>query len=202
MTALENALEHYGVKGMRWGVRRDSNGSGESKSSKVKKAAIIFGSAVGAAAIAIGSAYIANQMRTDGDRRMADISTSPRADQLAKALVQEPVGIVHASRGRNKGFTFPQRGGLSEPTVEYQKAGFDNMPPGPAMRRYGERNEKVAARYNDPEGRRDFASRPIFHEVMLPESMAKGVHNVSDAERVSWPLIKDTYAALYGEDRD
>lgn len=194
-------LEHYGVTGMKWGVRRSlDTAKGKFTKKNVKKAAAIFGSAAGAAALAIGSAYVANHMKDSGRRNVSTIPPSPRADKLSKAMSQEPVGIVHAARGKHKGWTFPQSGGLSDPVSEYGKAGFDSMPSGPGIRRYGDRNEKVAARYNDPEGRRDRSSRPIIHEVMLPESMARGVKTVEDARDASWPSIKDTYASLYGDD--
>ncbi len=111
-------------------------------------------------------------------------------------MAKEPIGIVHSSRGKNRGYTFLQRGGLDNPGEEMIKAGLDRMNAG-EFKRYGERSEKVAARYLDPEGRKDFSGRRIGHDVVLPESMAKKVSNLSDVEAMTWPLIKDVYQVLW-----
>ncbi len=56
---------------------------------------------------------------------------------------------------------FLSRGGLTDPLKEYEKAGFDTLANN-SFSRYGDRFEKIAARFDDPEGRRDFSGRPIF----------------------------------------
>jgi hypothetical protein len=201
------SLGHYGVKGMRWGVRRDNPSGGGLRSrlknidrEKVKKAAIVLGTAAAAATIALGAAYAANQMKgRGGDLDVGDISFPDKAKKLAESLSAEPVSIIHATRTKNKGFSFPGKGGLDDPFKEWEKAGFDAGGHTSDFRRYGDRGEKVAARFEDPLGRLDRSGRKIHHEVMLPEELARGVNNAEDARRVAWPLIKDTYDATYDD---
>ena len=205
---MEPVVEHYGVKGMHWGIRRE-DGSPRFTKQQVKKAAVIFGAAVGVAAITVGSVYAAKHMKGSmGDIKVSDISIPPAAKKFAEAMAKEPVGVVHGARTKNKGFTFPGRGGLSDPSAEWMKAGFtgSGLPAGvdPATKthawRYGDRGEKIAAVFPDPLGRRDRAGREIHHEVMLPEEVAKKVKDLSDVPKVAWDLIKDTYDALYEAD--
>lgn len=209
-------LAHFGVKGMRWGVRRDDKGgvtvgSRHFDKKQVRKAAIIFGSAVGVAAIAAGGAYAAHRFGASelGSTKISDLpKPSPSVVKFVDSMAKEPVGIVHAARGKNYGFTFPGRGGLEKPMTEYLKSGLagtggggGGVPPG-YFARYGDRMEKVAANFKDPLGRKDFAGRDISHDVMLPESLAKGVNSAEEAAAVAWPLIKDKYDALYEAAKD
>jgi hypothetical protein len=166
---------------------------------QLKKAAIITGSAMGVAAIAVGSVFAARYLGSSGSLSAANATVGAPVKKFAQSMAEEPIGIVHAARGKHHGFTFPGRGGLTDPLIEYDKAGFHTLQDakGAAFKRYGDRLEKIAAKYPDPAGRLDRSGRGIFHEVMLPESMAKMVNNVDDVVDVTWPLIKDKYDALY-----
>lgn len=193
-------LEHFGVKGMHWGVRKseESSGDKEAKTSGKKKAAIIIASAVGVAAVLAGAAYVLHRNGVFGDILASDVSVKDTAKKFAESMAQEPVGIVHSARTKRKGFTFPQRGGLSDPFTEWSNAGFTSDGDSRnVFRRYGSRLEKVAAEFDDPHGRLDQAGRLITHTVMLPEGMAKNVHTLEDVVNVAWPLIKDKFDAMY-----
>lgn len=193
-------LMHFGVKGMKWGVRDDDQSvEANARRAKYKKAAIILGSAAAIAAVAGGAYYVHKNYNVNVSSLAKSAATTDKGKTFAQAFSKEPVGIVHAARGRSRGFTFPGHGGLDSPLSEYTKA-FGSSEDGGAnfVRRYGTQLEKVASRFLDPEGRLDQSGRPIFHEVMLPAALAKGVETESDVVRVAWPLIKDTYAALYG----
>lgn len=195
-------IEHYGVKGMKWGVRKKRDASSPADKKKVA-AKVLLGAAGLAALILLGSSTT-NRVVTESNgpaARRPSAGDIERGRRIAESLTQEPVGIVHSSRAYRKGFTFPQRGGLSDPQVEYTRAGFAQRE-GEFVKRYGDRGEKVAARFNDPEGRTDFTGRGIEHEVMLPESLARGVYTLDQARNVSWPLIEDTYAAFYDSSLD
>lgn len=205
-------FQHFGVKGMRWGVRKSRDSSSGSESSEVfgeksegssrnyKKAAIIAGSALGIAAIAVGGVYLANKagMSISDLRRSTKPETLANGQKMAKAFAKEPTGIVFASRGKEHGTTFLQFGGLPDPLGEYDRAGFNfgEVPTG-TMRRYGDRKEKIAINFLDPEGRRDAASRPIFHEVILPEGLASGIDDFDAAVSKVWPMLKDQADVMY-----
>lgn len=215
-------LAHHGIVGMKWGKHKAEATSSDIRSRKRseldknniddkaelsrrnrRNAAIILGSAVGIAAIALGASHVAKHMNVPLEKvDLAKASESTeRAKKLAKAMAAEPVSIVHASRGKEKGFTFPAYGGLTSPLVEYDKAGFQDTTEREFFKQYGDRMEKVAARFNDPQGRLDAAGRIIPHEVMLPEDLAKGVTSLKDVQDRAWPLIKDTYEVLYNKGR-
>lgn len=200
---------HYGVKGMRWGVRNDKRRSGtvskrgRSKSvekanqSRIdkKKVALVVGAAVGVAAIA-GGAYYAKQ---HFGVKISDIPTpsDKTKDFVEKTL--EPSSPIHASRTKNKGFKFFKDGSLDSPMSEYNKAGFANNTDPTMFKRYGDNNEKVALRFEDPLGRKDFAGRVIPHEVILPKTLADGVETLQQGIDKVWPSIKDSYGDLYDD---
>lgn len=204
-------LAHYGVKGMQWGVRKDRDDGlrgtktkdlnpndpdhkEELSRRKHRNVAVVVGSAIGAAAITAGVVYASKKMNVNVD----DIGkVSDTAKDFANAISKEPVGIMHAARGKHKGWAFLSLGGLGDPIAEYEASGLGSTDDPGFFKRYGKNNEKVSGRYLDPEGRKDFAGRPIKHDVILPEALAKGVNNVEEVQRVSWPMIKDIYSAMY-----
>lgn len=198
----DDVLEHFGIKGMRWGVRNSSDSSAQKNESddwsKKKKAAVVLGSVALAATIAVGALYAKNHM----DVSLKDISSpSSVTTNLAKALAKEPVAMMHSSRGKNRGYAFLRDGGMKTPNEEFLRAGLDKANVG-FFRRYGDQGEKVAARFSDPEGRKDFSGRLIGHDVILPKSMSIGINNADDAARIAWPLIKPMFDAFYRSEND
>ena len=92
-------LKHYGVKGMKWGVRRDtSNSTSDKKGDKrlslkdprVKRAVAIGGSIT---AIAVG-AFIASRF---SDTNM-DPATVARGAEEAKRILQEPADLIYLTK--------------------------------------------------------------------------------------------------------
>lgn len=191
-------LQHFGVKGMQWGVRKTTDSKVDSEEpkktmSKQKKMAIVLGSAVVAASIAAGGLYVKKRLN-------GSVKNLPKPTKTVKkftdSLANEPMHIVHSSRGRNRGYTFLRDGGVKDPEGLF--AGLGSAESGPGFfKRFGKDNENVVARFLDPEGRKDFSGRPIGHDVILPRSMAKDVHNADDVAKVAWPHIKDLFAAYY-----
>ena len=224
---VDDFLAHYGRKGMKWGVRNEPSSSGSGRSSKgsssnsgrtpsqrdvksqtpedaqakkelrkarAKKVAIGVGILVAVA----GTAYVANQMNQNGNRRVKDLpKPSPKVKKKTEDAQMEPTTLIYATRNKKQGFSFRQKGSLPDPLNEYSKA-FDGTENQFEMfSRYGKDNEKVAARFLDPEGRTDSAGRVIPHEVIIPKSMASGINNLDDVRSKIWPSLKDEYARGY-----
>ena len=89
----EEYLEHYGVKGMKWGVRKgDKNrasnpqGSGDATAAqkqKRRKTAMIAGGVGAAVAIAAGSAYVGRQTGIRS-AKISSLNAGPSFDSLFK----------------------------------------------------------------------------------------------------------------------
>lgn len=228
----EDFLQHFGVKGMRWGVRNPDDSSGSSvgaspavasvrknsgkratdaatvnsepdsgkmtaqqKKDLAKKAAI----GVGVLALAAGAGYAAYTLNKNGKLPISSLrkATPPNAVNVTKQVLKEPVSVVHASRSHATGFRFLKSGGLSDAFQEYERAGFTGHESGETFLRYGLNKEKVAARFLDPEGRKDLAGRPIPHDVFVPASLAEGLSSLADVKDKIWPLLKPDYDEFY-----
>lgn len=190
-------LEHHGIKGMRWGVRKQQSSSNESNKSEgmstKKKVAIGLGSAALAAGIIAGGIYAKKHFGTSTSS-IKDVSSGKK---LAESLIQEPTSIIHSSRGHSKGFHFLERGGLNNPLLERDIAKVSDSTPIGTFKRYGNNLEKAFVSFHDPLGRRDAAGRVIPHEVFLPKHLADGVNTHEEAVKVAWPLLKDKFDAMY-----
>lgn len=200
--SVDTFLEHYGVKGMKWGKRKDRS-EGESRFSpeqkaKLKRAAVIAGTAAVVGALAIGSVYVAQNY---GSKVPAKVDTKAAEDFVKAKIQEQQTGVLHATRGRNKGFSFYDKGGLTEPLREYTSVFGENSEGGDLFKRVGENNEKVGIRFMDPEGRKDRAGRVIPHEVILPAPLAKDVKTLDEAIAKVWPMIKDAVESKYDEPR-
>lgn len=206
--AIDAFLEHHGVKGMRWGVRKqresgdpsDSSSKTTSNHKKLKTAGLIIGGVAAVALIAAGAYYVSkNGGLPISSLKTTDISKGKEAfEGLAKHAAEEPTSPVLATRGKYIGNGFLMKGGLSDPIHEYDKAGFNNgLVNVGTHRRYGEAAEKVAVSFLDPKGRTDHAGRIIGHEVIIPAQHAEGINTFEDASNKAWSLIKDTFDPFY-----
>lgn len=183
---LDAFLAHHGILGQRWGVRND-----DGSINKKKAAVIVLGSAAAVGAIAVGAVFVKKHF----DVKATSITDPSKLTKLwVESQVKEPVGIVHSSRGLNKGYAFLRDGGLKDLDHEFVKAGLDKADIG-YFKRFD--NGTVAARFADPLGRKDFSGRLIGHDVLVPKSMARTAHDATSLGESVWPYIKDLFAAFY-----
>ena len=207
---VEDFLAHFGVKGMKWGVRRDkSRGSESSREkrspeekaalrAKAKKVAIGTGVLVAAA----GAAYVANSMSKKGSLPISSLNRKPpkaaEVKKLVDKAVESPTSLVFSTRTKNKGFSIYDKGGLSNPFGALESAGMitgrNELQPGNIRKL---KDGSVAAVMHDPRGRKDSAGRVIPHSMIIPKSMSAGIDSISDVASKIWPLLEDRYAAMY-----
>lgn len=222
-------LEHHGVKGQKWGVRNEirkllSDHKGSPTPSSQKKQPPKSKGPKGwtpgekhAVEVAAGVAFVgALTIATKGkdlsflkkgvsaEAHLSAVKAAEAASKEAAKPVEEPTGVVHFARGKNKGLRFLSRGGLTNPTAEHIKGFGDETTPDnlktDTHRRYGTNNEKIAVRFTDPENRRDASGRRIVHDVILPEEHAKDLgSNDTQVIRRAWKLVRPDYNKFWEE---
>lgn len=198
-----DAFEHFGVKGMKWGVRKDESGSSsapsspEERSNRAKQAAI----GVGVLTVAAGAAYAAYALNKNGSIPLRGISktVSDAGKSATQDTFQPPTSLIHVSRGKNRGFTFLAEGGTKTYLAAYDKFNLSSESGKEFLIRAKDGSGELGVRIQDPLGRRDFAGRSIPHDIVIPASMAEGINSVDDVKSKIWPLLKDTYSAFYEE---
>ena len=168
MTAnVEAFIRHHGVKGMRWGVRKERSSSRDSDiieepgmSRRKKIGLAVLGGAGALLVIGAGAAY----MSKHGDTPMSEATPPKASEKLATAMTREPTGVIHASRGKHGGYGMFEKGGLDDALGEFERAfGTSGQGGDEGFHRYGDNDEKVAVVFKDPNGRKDRAGRPIRH---------------------------------------
>ena len=185
----EALLEHFGVKGMKWGVRKERTSA--EKKALAKKVAL----GVGTLLVVAGAAIAVQQLRKKGN---VSIASAPRkvaeGKKIAAKILSEPIDVIHGTRGKNKGFTFLKKGGVPTFLEEYETMfGVDSSESNIFKRQGG----KIGASFLDPDGKKDFAGRVIPHQIIIPKSMTQGINSLDDVKSKIWPLLKDQYESYY-----
>lgn len=107
--------------------------------------------------------------------------------------------FIWATRGRQWGFRFLERGGLDDPLLEYEAAfnGFENE--AEVCELVGDR---VALRFPDPLGRRDAAGRVIPHDFVVFPPDSSRVRSVEEGIALIWPLpdVASRFARIWDVD--
>ena len=211
----DDYLMHYGVKGMKWGVRKDRNKASQQnnqdvtlegseqvkkkldlKDPRVKKAAV---AAAGITAIVAG-AYIYSKggVSVNSLKR----STVKKGSEKAKDILQEATDIIYLSKPhKDAGVT---RGGITSTSLSFVTTGktkdyydiFNNAglssdiaPPFKKLP-----NGDVAAIFYDLLGRIDTGNRPIPHAVFIPKDQAIGLNSIEDVIEKFGPRLEKEYA--------
>lgn len=200
----EDLLVHFGIKGMKWGIRKDRSSSpapqksgknqprfSEEQKRRAKQVAI----GVGVLLVAAGSIYAIRSLNKSGGLPVKSVRPSSTAKKAVEEVFQPPTSVLHAARGKNVGFNFLQKGGTPTFLHAYEKAGFTAHGGGEMFRRAAD--GQVAARFMDPLKRSDWTGRAISHEVIVPKALASGINSVEDVKSKLWPTLKDAYDTFY-----
>lgn len=213
----DDYLERYGVKGMKWGIRKDRNkasqqnnqdvtleGSEQAKKKldlkdpRVKKAAI---AAAGVTAIVAG-AYILSKggVSVNSFKR----STVKKGSEKAKDILQEATDIIYLSKPhKDAGVT---RNGLTNTSLAFVTTGqtkdyfdiFDNAGLNDVLveKKYFKKlpNGDVAAVFEDLLGRVDAAGRAVPHHVFIPKDQAIGLNSLEDVIDKFGPRLEKEYS--------
>ena len=208
--AVDAFLAHYGVKGMKWGVRKDrSSNSGDRlklslKDPQVKRAAI-----VGASVTAIvATAFIASHF---SDTKM-DPDIVAKGAAKVKEIFEEPTDVIYMTKAyRGSGVTrdgidstplhFVAKGQTKDYFDIFDKAGLNDehfAKPG-AFKKLS--NGDVAAVLSDMFGRVDAAGRDIPHAVLIPASKANGLDSIEDVVTKWGPDLEKRYQDFLEDSR-
>lgn len=102
--------------------------------------------------------------------------------------------LLWATRGYRWGFRFIQDDGEGDPLPRFEAA-FARVPAsGPALEKSV---DQVAVRFTDPEGRLDFAGRPIMHEIVVWDLAGNVPATAEEAKSFIWPLMASRYAEYW-----
>lgn len=204
----EEALAHYGKKGMRWGVRNEEESTGTRRSSQIdaekkairrdraKKAAI----GIGILTAAAGAGFVAYKVHQSGNLPLSSIKKAAKPTEAVKKIVHEQTDLIHIARGKNKGLTFLKQGGTPSFFTDWENAFVNEVRnPDTADTFMKLSSGKIAAAFRDPEGLYDFSGRPIAHQVLVPRSMSAGLESAEDVKNKFWAQLKDAYLENYNK---
>lgn len=199
----EEVLEHVGVKGMRWGVRKERNSSSKPKTSVElaaqkehrKQVAKRVAIGVGVLTVVAGTAFVAYKLNQNGKLPISSLKKKPPSVDAIKSVKETIIqsDVIHASRGKTKGYRIFKSGGVPNPLERYSQA-FGNSGTGTKDGFFSHLPDgSIAATFKDLSGLKDQAGRPITHDVIIPKSMTTGISGIDDVKSKIWPLIKDSY---------
>lgn len=105
--------------------------------------------------------------------------------------------FIWATRGRNWGFRFLNRGGLTDPLPTYSLA-FAGLEGVNEVCRPTE--GMTAVRFEDPLERRDRVRRIIPHDFVILDEVSGSINSLASAIEMVWPLVEAAYARDYARD--
>lgn len=79
---VDEFFEHHGVKGMRWGVRKQEDGSPRTPMSAEKKKKIIIGAAVGTALVGVAATAVI--LKSNGKLPVSNVLKATKSSSSAK----------------------------------------------------------------------------------------------------------------------
>jgi hypothetical protein len=199
-------LEHHGVKGQKWGIRKAEGGGSGGSEPKAERKPLTRNQKLAiagtAATAVVGIAVLGVALRNHGNVKLEDVADNAKKfDDIFKATTDaEPTGIIFNSRGKNLGHRFLMDGGIGF------EGGFSQMVKSGGTEsniddftRFGDNLEKVRSSFLDPEGRTDRAGRAIMHDLVIPAGLSKDINSVEDVKKKIWPMVSEAYDKFYEE---
>lgn len=198
MAETEDFLAHYGIRGMKWGIRKQSKNSDgdKDKSStgfnlsnpKVRNAAI----AAGAVTAIVAGAFIARHYNV----KMKNVSVSKIAKgaKEAERIIDPAKDIIYLSKpykgsGHRSTLRFISTGKTKDYFTIFDKAGLNDN--GTGFKKLT--NGDVAVVWNDLLGRKDDATRPVLHSLFIPADKAAGLNSFDDFIEKFAPKVEQVY---------
>lgn len=105
--------------------------------------------------------------------------------------------VIWLTRGHDWGYRFLLDGGTGDPVRVHEEAFTAHEDDREVC---VQRNGRIALRFIDPLGRRDFSGRSIVHDFVLPATPDVGVATVADGVEKVWPLVAHLYAEHWAQD--
>lgn len=212
----DDYLEHYGIKGMKWGVRKDRkktnqqnnqdvslDGSEQAKKKldlkdpRVKKAAV---AAAGLTAVVAG-AYVLSKGGVSVNSLKS--STVKKGSEKATDIFEEAKDIIYLTKPHKEAgvtkhgmpkthLAFVTTGQTKDFFTIFDDAGLNED----LGKHYFKKlpNGDVAAVFEDLLGRVDAAGRVIPHNVFIPKDQAVGLNSVEDVIDKFGPRLEKEYA--------
>lgn len=220
----EAYLRHFGVKGMKWGVRKKDDSSSESKGSsesnapkdpgrfslkdpKVRRAAMVAGGIT----LVVAGAFVASRMSNGMKTSEITPETVAKGAEKVEKIFQRPDDIIYLSKAhRESGVTkggmpstllrFVSKGGTDDYFDIFDQAGLnsDDFRPD-TMKKMS--NGDVAAILGDMMGRVDTAGRRVTHAVLIPADKAVGVNTFEEVVSKFGPELERRYQSFLEAER-
>lgn len=209
---MYDTIQHFGVKGMRWGVRKDRGGSSDprrpisseqaERRRKLKKALVVGG----VIALTVGAAVVGAQLHKNGKLPYSKIpERSKKLDEAVKKVVEVPTDLIYTSKpyagsknrlGQdiNTDYSIIIRGGVKDPGVQATQLHLNRQKYSGynSSENYFRKltNGDIESSFKDSLGRMDAAGRIIIHDLFIPASMAAGVESIEDIQAKFGPRLE------------
>lgn len=204
--SVDDFLAHYGVKGMRWGFRKNTDQDSEDRKAlskfdlrnpKVRTAAI---AAAGITAIAVG-AFVASRYHI----KLGSMSSSvaDKGKEKTEKILEDASDYIYLSKpyrgsGAQTTLSFVSKGQTKDYFQIFDDAGLNSADfANNSIRKM--KNGDVAALFSDMFGRVDDATRPIPHVVLIPASKAAGLNTIEDVIEKHGAELEKRYLAYVAE---